>query len=371
MRYTLAALGALTLTLAACSDSPTESPAADGTAAAGGAVVVATTTQLASIADQVAACNGGSATSLMGVGDDPHSFSPSSQQIAQLASADLVVANGLGLEGNLTDTLANAAADGVEVLEIAPLVDPIPFGALTLGSDAHAEHHPGHGDDPHEGHADEADSHEAESAPEEDAHAEGAHADDAYTEDAHEEDGHEGHSHSGPDPHVWHDPDRMAIAAEEIGHHLAEVTGDEGFDSCGVEVADEFRALTDEITEILAVVPDEHRILVVDHEAWGYFADQFGFHMAGVVIPGGSTEAEPSSQELAALVEVIQETGTPAIFANNAGGANTLVDAVAAEVGEIEVVTLYEGSLGDPGSGADTYQDMMRANARAIADALQ
>ena len=169
---------------------------------------------------------------------------------------------------------------------------------------------------------------------------------------------------------MWHDPTRMATAAEEIGYHLAEVTGDPAFEACGAQVADDLRGLSDEITEILSSVPEENRTLVVDHEAWGYFADRFGFEMAGVVIPGGSTEAEPSSSELAALVDVVAATGVPAIFANNAGGANRLVEAVADEVGDIEVVTLFEGSLGEPGSGAETYQDMMRWNATAIADAL-
>lgn len=358
MRFRLptafALVGAVSLTLAACSGGGSSAPTTAGdtsSADAGavvapsdgaGAVVIATTTQLADIADQVASCNGGSATSLMGVGDDPHNFSPSSQEIAELSRADLVIANGLGLEGGLADALANAADDGADILEIAPLVDPIPFGLHTRGGDDHT-------------------------------HAEDDHAEDTHGEDDHagHDHSHEGHNHTGDDPHVWHDPDRMAIAAEEIGYHLAESTGDAAFEACGITVAEDLRALSTELEDILSVIPAEQRILVVDHEAWGYFADRYDFEMAGVVIPGGSTEAEPSSSDLAALVDVIKDTGVPAIFANNAGGASRMVEAVAAEVGDIEVVTLFEGSLGDPGSGADTYQDMMRTNAHAIADALQ
>ena len=113
----------------------------------------------------------------------------------------------------------------------------------------------------------------------------------------------------------------------------------------------------------------EKRILVTDHDALGYFAAAYGYNVAGTVVPGGSTLAEPSSAELAALAATVQETGVPAIFANTAN-PQALVDALAAEVGDVEVVDLYVGSLGPAGSGADTYQPMMTTNAQRISDAL-
>jgi zinc/manganese transport system substrate-binding protein len=129
-------------------------------------------------------------------------------------------------------------------------------------------------------------------------------------------------------------------------------------------------ALDDEVRTILEVIPDERRILVTDHDALGYYADAYDFEVAGVVIPGGSTLAEPSSAELAELVEVIEDEQVPAIFANSAN-PTALVDAVAAETGtEVAVVDLFVDSLGPEGSGVETYQDMMRTNAQRIADAL-
>ncbi len=86
-------------------------------------------------------------------------------------------------------------------------------------------------------------------------------------------------------------------------------------------------------------------------------------------MPGGATDAEPSSQDLAELVQTIRVSGVNAIFANAAVSAR-LVEAVAAEAG-VEVVPLHVGSLGPAGSGAETYQDMMRTNARLVADALR
>ena len=91
---------------------------------------------------------------------------------------------------------------------------------------------------------------------------------------------------------------------------------------------------------------------------------------AGVVIPGGSTLAQPSSSDLAALAETVRVTGVKAIFANTAN-PTALVDALAQEAGtQVSVVELYIGSVGAAGSGADTYQTMMVTNAHRIADAL-
>ncbi|MDI3329983.1 MAG: zinc ABC transporter substrate-binding protein, partial [Micrococcus sp.] len=98
-----------------------------GGAATGDPVAVATTTQLGSVLGDITACAGTSSTTLMGPGDDPHDFSPSSQQIAGMTQAELVVANGLGLESGMESALENAEADGARVLEVAPELSPLPY----------------------------------------------------------------------------------------------------------------------------------------------------------------------------------------------------------------------------------------------------
>ena len=111
--------------------------------------------------------------------------------------------------------------------------------------------------------------------------------------------------------------------------------------------------------------------MVTNHEAFGYFADRYGFEIVGVVIPGGSTLAEPSSSELADLVEVINQSGTSAIFAETTQ-PSSLAEAVAAELGDdVEVVELFTESLGGPGSGAETLQEMLLTNAARISEALE
>jgi zinc/manganese transport system substrate-binding protein len=164
----------------------------------------------------------------------------------------------------------------------------------------------------------------------------------------------------------------MAVAAELIAAELGEVSGDaEGFAACGAELAAELRATEVEVRAILESVPADRRILVTDHDALGYLAERYGYEIVGTVIPAGTTLAQPSSEDLAALAAIIQDEGVTAIFANTAESSK-LSEAVAAEAGvDVAVVPLFVGSLGEPGSGADTYQGMMLTDAELIAAALQ
>ncbi|MGM7670099.1 metal ABC transporter solute-binding protein, Zn/Mn family [Microbacterium sp. A93] len=319
-------VAAAALVLTGCSAQEGASGGGDaGGRGADDPVAVATTTQLGSVLDQVTTCAGASSATIMGPGDDPHDFSASSRQVAQLATAELVVSNGLGLEAGLRTALDNARADGARLLEVAPAVDPLPFGA-------HEEDHAA------EGH--------------------GAH------------DGHDGHEHEGLDPHFWMDVARMGQAAELIGDELAEATGEQQYADCGTEAAGELEAVDAEVRQILEAIPAERRTLVTDHEAYAYFAAAYGFEVGGVVIPGGSTDAEPSSGEMAALVAQMEREGADALV-TGAGGGNKLMQALSAETGgEVPVVEIYEGGIGPEGSGAETYAVAMVLNARTLAEAL-
>ena len=162
---------------------------------------------------------------------------------------------------------------------------------------------------------------------------------------------------------------RMATAAEIIGAELAKDNGDV-FAECGSKIADQIRSAEQDVRALLESVPADQRILITDHDALGYLADVYGYEVAGTVIPSGSTLAEPSSADLVELVEVIEDEGVRVIFANTAD-ATTLADAVAAEAGsDVQVVTLFVGSLGGPGSGAEDYVSMMLTNAELISGAL-
>lgn len=286
--------------------------AAQAPTPAGEPVAIATTTMLGSVLSEITACAGTTSATLMPVGVDPHEFSLSSADVAMMARAKLVVANGLGLEGTMKSALENVQRDGGKVYEVAPDVDPIPL------------------EDP--------------------------------SPDASD--------HEGLDPHFWMDVSRMAKAAANIGEELSKATGEPRYTSCGISVGDRLTALDHEIRDILLPVALPKRVLVTDHEAAGYFASAYEFHIAAVVVPGGSTDAEPSSGELAAVVKAVKESGVHAIFSNTAVSPK-LVDSVSAEAGGVQVVPLYIDSVGAAGSGAATYADMMRTDATLIANALK
>lgn len=295
--------------------------------------VVATTTILGDVAREV----GGEDVTvevLTPQGADPHDFRASASQVASLNQADLVVANGLGLEEGLEDVLEAAAADGVRLFEVAPLLDPIPFGFEA-----------GHGE-----------------------HEEGDHEEGEHEEGEHE--GEDGHEHGSEDPHVWLDPVRMAEAARLIGAELSDIDPESDWTERAEAYAEELLAANEEISQTLSSIPEARRLLVTNHEALGYFAERYGFEVIGVVIPGGSTMGDPSSAELADLVDVIEHEGVNAIFGETTQ-PSALAEAVAAELGEaVQVVNLYTGSLGEPGSDADTLIGMLLTNAESIAEAL-
>lgn len=335
----LASLSAGILVLSGCSAATEELTVSDETSMAEGTeamaqvdtTLFATTTVLGSVLEEIVTCVGDDTVAvdvLMPIGSDPHDFAPSSEQMARMADAGIVVANGLGLEGGLTDALDQLEADGGTVYHVAEWIDPLPFADMATDEHDH-------------GHEDEHSSEEVEG---------------------------DGHEHGEFDPHFWLDMSRMAEVAGQLGIELEPVLGAES-SACGESVAADILAAEEEVTSILDAIPDERRLLVTDHEAFSYFAARYNFEIAGVVIPGGSTLAEPSSQQLAALVATIEELSVPALM-GNIHEQSDLLTAVAAESGDLSVVSLYVGSIGGPDSGVDDYQSMMLTNAQLIADAL-
>jgi zinc/manganese transport system substrate-binding protein len=240
---------------------------------------------------------------------DPHDFAASAQQAASMREADALVVNGLGFEEGLIDTVEAAEADGVPVITATDAIDPLPL-------------------------------------------ADGDAAD---------------------DPHFFTDPVRMAEVVEHLDEALvAEIPelGTEAFDERVASYLTDLNALNDEIEQLLAPIPPEDRLLVTNHEVFGYFADRYGFEVLGAVVPGGATLAEPSAADLADLVDEIDAHDVPAIFADTSSPTR-LADALAAEGADVEVVELYSESLGEPGSAGDTYIGMIRTNAERISGALR
>jgi zinc/manganese transport system substrate-binding protein len=349
LRLAAAVLSALTL--AACT-AATEEPAstsaqAPAPAPASGGddgptvepVRVVVTTSI--LGDLVATLVGGQGTVevLIGPGVDPHTYAASAADAAAMRDADLVVANGLMLEEGLLSALESAVADGARVIEVAPGLDPIPFGA--------GGHDHDHGDD-HDHDHDHGDDHA-----EGDDHA---------------------HDHGDLDPHFWFDPLRAAVAGELVAAELAAIRPEVDWADRAASLRADLEVLDAELVAAFATIPEARRKLVTNHDALGYLADRYGFEVVGTVIPGRSTSAETDPASFAALVDLLVAEGIDVVFAETTDG-DTLARRLASEVVgrgglEVEVVTLFTGSLGPPGSGAETYVGLLRTDAALIVAAL-
>lgn len=264
---------------------------------------------------------------IMPVGSDPHEFQASAQQVAQIGAADGLIVNGAGFEEGLLDVIESAEGDGVPVFQAIGAIESIAFD-----------------DGSHDDH--EADEHD-------------------------DEDIDEG-EHQGFDPHFFTDPARMALAADGIVAFL--IANVDGVDATALETnaasyIAQLEALDAEVEGLLVAIPSDRRVLVTNHEVFGYFADRYGFEVAGTIIPGGSTADGADARALAELAELIEHEGVPAIFADTSSSGE-LAATLADEVGDIGVVELFSESLGSDGSDGATYLDMVRTNATRIANAL-
>jgi zinc/manganese transport system substrate-binding protein len=275
--------------------------------ASGGGPRVVVTTHL--LGDVVADLVGDQADVevIMPPGAAPHEFQASPRQVASIREADALVSNGAGFEEGLGDPIDAAEEDGVPTFAAIDAVDTLQLegGGAT-------------------------------------------------------------------DPHFFTDPARMATAAQAIGDFLVDEVPALDTPAFARQVratVDELHALDAEVERTLSAVPADRRTLVTNHEVFGYFADRYGFDVVGAVIPAGTTQAEPSAEQLAELADTIEERGVPAIFVETSSPTR-LADALAEEVGDVDVVELFSESLGDEGSGGETYAAMMRTNATRIADAL-
>lgn len=244
---------------------------------------------------------------LMRPGADPHSFEISAAEAARLRSADVLVANGLGLEEGLQKHLDAAAAEGVRTFVAGDAVTVLPYTSTDAGG--------------------------------------------------------------ADDPHFWTDPAQMIAVVDALTPVLEEVGGSAVAEHAASYRA-ELEVLDTEMTAAFAAIPAERRALVTNHHVFGYLADRFGFRLIGAVIPGGTTLAAPSASDLADLVAAIDEAGVPTIFAESSS-PDRLVRALADEADRrVEVTELFTESLTDAAGDAPDYLTMMRVNTERIATGL-
>lgn len=273
--------------------------------------IVATTTMLADLAREL----GGSAADvqgLMGPGIDPHLYQASASDVIKMQNADLVVYNGIHLEGKMGDVFQSLETRGITVVCAG--------NALT----------------------------------EEDLLSSGTGA---------------------ADPHIWFDVQLWKKAAEELAKGMSKAAPhqQEIFDANLQRYCTELDMLHTEITRQAEEIPAAQRVLITAHDAFGYFGRAYGFTVKG--LQGISTGTEAGTLDVSNLAQYISEHKIKAIFIESSVPPRTveaLQAAVRAQGFEVSIGgELYSDSLGDRNSGASTYLQTVRSNVNVIVRALK
>jgi len=310
----------LTMAMAACACMAASCGRADASDAgrSGGdareCTVVATSTLCADLARTV--CDGVPGTvvrGLMPAGVDPHLWRPTAGGARTLAGADVVVANGLRLEGRMADVLPKLARSGCTVFEAT---SAIPMDRWRTAEDAHGQ----------------------------------------------------------ADPHVWMDPSLWAQAAEGLAACMAREDPPHAgrYAANAAAFAVRCERVAERVRAAIATIPAERRLLVTAHDAFGYFGSAFGIEVRGV--QGLSTESETGLANLRALLDEVVARGVPAVFVETSvpdRAVAALVEGARARGARLETGgTLHSDALGAPGSPAGDWEGMMLENARTIVKAL-
>jgi ABC-type Zn uptake system ZnuABC Zn-binding protein ZnuA len=285
---------------------------ADESARTGDLRVMTTATFLADIAQNVAG-DRFTVESLVPRDADLHAFEPTPGDVATVAESDLVILNGGGLEETLEDTLREAAPDTTFVDASAGIAPREPQPGEPL-SEAGSE----------------------------------------------------------TDPHFWLDPTLAVDYVENIRDAFiaADPAGEAEYTANAEAYVARLEELDAWIESRVATLPEADRLLVMNHVSHGYFADRYGFRIAGAVVPSVATGESPTARQLAVLTETIRAESVRAIFVELEENPQ-LADQIAAETGVVVIDDLRDHSLSEPEGEAATYIDMMKYDTRLIVDALK
>lgn len=174
------------------------------------------------------------------------------------------------------------------------------------------------------------------------------------------------------DPHYWLSGPNAVRMVENARDALSEAAPAEadGFAGRADALVAEIHAADAEARRLIDAIPAGRRQVVTDHDAIGYFLDEYGLELVGSIYPALDVASEPSARDIELLVDAIREDGPVVIFVESAANPR-LARAVAEETGSTLIETpLYTDSLGPEGSGADSLPGMLLYDARVIAEGL-
>ncbi len=173
------------------------------------------------------------------------------------------------------------------------------------------------------------------------------------------------------DPHFWLDPNLVMLYVQNIKDALTE-SDPQGKDLYNQNAQDYYARLTELdawITEEVKKIPQDQKLLVTNHESFGYYADRYGFKVIGTIIPNFSSASSPSAKEVTDLIEKIKKANVRAIFLET-GSDPKIAQQIAKEAGITVVTELLTHSITEPGGPAPTYIEMIEYDTKTIVGSL-
>jgi zinc/manganese transport system substrate-binding protein len=239
-------------------------------------------------------------------GVDPHQFEPSPGDVQRVAGADLVLVSGKGLEGYLSKLEQSAGQEG-KFIDVGAKLP-----SQTLQQKGKAV----------------------------------------------------------PDPHWWHNVEnaKRSVTVLAAAFSAAEPADRETFENNAAAARARLDRLEGDLKMKVAELGRDRRKLVTSHDAFGYFAREFGFSI--YPIEGVTTSDQPSAKKVAELVDTIRAERVKAVFFENIENPKVIAE-ITRETGAKVGGELYADGLGAPGTDAATYAGMMRHNVNTIVDALK
>lgn len=272
--------------------------------------VVTTIAMISDVARNVAG-DCADVTPLMGPGVDPHLYEARASDIERLRNADAIMYAGFSLEGQMADVLEKLGSRKPSLA-----VGPASFEESDLIS----------------------------------------------------------HEDYAIDPHLWMDVGRWSKIVPAVTDQLVDVAPDceASMRERASEYGEELAALDRWIEESIASIPEEQRILVTAHDAFGYYGLSYGIDVKG--IQGISTDSEAAIADIREMVDTVVERDVPAIFVEstiNPRTINSVIDGAREKGHEVRVGgELFSDAMGEDGTAEGTYIGMLRANTVAIVEGL-
>lgn len=251
--------------------------------------------------------------SLIGTGVDPHLYKMSKNDLKQLLDSDLIIFNGLHLEGRMVEVSDKLKDSGKRVIKVGESIDQ---KELISKSDQTL----------------------------------------AY------------------DPHIWMDPilfkQSLLVLSEKIieiyPEHKEQILLNQK------KYFSDYDTRLNGLFNKLSSIPENNRYLITAHDAFGYFGKRFKFNVIGV--QGISTESEAGISRIREIIDIIIKNNIKTIFAETSVSDKSLkaiIEGAAARGYQVRIgETLYSDSLGPVNSTAHSYIGMIEHNFNSIIQGL-